>query len=160
MKAFVKFLAVVTVLAVLFAGYVVWAADSSVSYQGYQVESALDRSDAFNGVISAARSGGDSVVSYDISNIGAAEQYEFVTYTVKISNRDVLPLEWIDIQLTSQTGDVLMVKPTISDVPAFNQALVSFSLLVDRNAASGYQRSATLTYYIYGHAKTVALNLQ
>ena len=111
-------------------------------------------------MISAARSGGDSVVCYDISNIGAAEQYEFVTYTVKISNRDVLPLEWIDIQLTSQTGDVLMVKPTISDVPAFNQALVSFSLLVDRNAASGYQRSATLTYYIYGHAKTVTLNLQ
>ena len=33
MKAFVKFLAVVTVLSVLFAGYVVWAADASVSYR-------------------------------------------------------------------------------------------------------------------------------
>ena len=65
-----------------------------------------------------------------------------------------------DTELTSQTGDVLMVKPTISDVPAFNQALVSFSLLVDRNAASGYQRTATLTYYIYGHAKTVKLELK
>ena len=160
MKVFVKFLAVVTLLAVLFAGYVVWAADASVSYEGYQVESALDRGDAFNGVVSAARSGGDSVVTYDISNIGAADRYVFVTYTVKISNRDILPLEWIDIQLTNQAGDVLMVKPTISDVPALNQALVSFSLLVDRNAASNYQRAATLTYYIYGHAKTVELNLR
>ena len=79
---------------------------------------------------------------------------------MKISNRDVLPLEWIDIQLTSQASDVLMVKPTISDVPALNQSLVSFSLLVDRSAASGYQRSATLTYYIYGHAKTVKLELK
>ena len=160
MKVFVKFLAVVTLLAVLFAGYVVWAADASVSYEGYLVESALDRGDAFNGVVSAARSGGDSVVTYDISNIGAADRYVFVTYTVKISNRDILPLEWIDIQLTNQAGDVLMVKPTISDVPALNQALVSFSLLVDRNAASNYQRAATLTYYIYGHAKTVELNLR
>ena len=160
MKVFVKFLAVVTLLAVLFAGYVVWAADAAVSYEGYQVESALDRSDAFNGVVSAAQSGGDSVVSYDISNIGGADQYVFVTYTVKISNRDVLPLEWIDIQLANQSGDVLMVKPTISDVPALNQALISFSLLVDRNAASGYQRAAALTYYIYGHARTVELELK
>ena len=160
MKLFVKFLAVVTLLAVLFAGYVVWASDATVSYEGYQVESALDRSDAFDGVVSAASSGDDSVVIYDISNIGSADQYVFVTYTVKIANRDILPLEWIDIQLNSQTGDVLMVKPTISDVPAFNQSLVSFSLLVDRSAAAGYQRTATLTYYIYGHAKIVELDLQ
>lgn len=160
MKAFVKFLAVVTLLAVLFAGYVVWAADAAVSYEGYQVESALDRSDAFNGVVSAAQSGDDSVVRYDVSNIGSAESYEFVTYTLKISNRDILPLEWIDIQLNNLNGDVLLVKPTISDVPALNQALISFSLLVDRNAAAGYQRAATLTYYIYGHAKTVELELQ
>ena len=160
MKAFVKFLAVVTLLAVLFAGYVVWAADASVSYAGYQVESALDRSDAFNGVVSAAQSGDDSVVRYDVSYIGGADQYVFVTYTVKISNRDILPLEWIDIQLNNQSGDVLMVKPTISDVPALNQALISFSLLVDRNAAAGYQRAATLTYYIYGHARTVELELK
>jgi hypothetical protein len=160
MKVFVKFLAVVTVLAVLFAGYVVWASDATVSYEGYQVESALDRSDAFNGVVSAARSGDDSVVIYDISNIGSTEQYEFVTYTLKIANRDILPLEWIDIQLNNQSGDVLMVKPTISDVPALNQALVSFSLLVDRNVISSYQCTATLTYYIYGHLKTVELTLQ
>lgn len=158
MKVFVKILAVVTLAAVLFAGYVIWAADATVSYKGYQVESAADRSDAFNGVVAAAKSGDSSVTGYTTSAIGAAEDYVFVTYTLNIANRNVVSLEWIDIQLENADEDVLLVKPTISDVPAFNSSLISFSLLSSRTAPS-YQRAATLTYYINGHAKTVDLEL-
>lgn len=158
MKLFVKVLAVVTLFAVLFAGYAVWASDAALSYKGYQVESAADRVEAFNGVTAALQSGDAAVTGYNTSGISAAEDYVFVTYTLNISNRDVVALEWLDIQLDSQTEDVLLVNPTVQDVPALSSSLVSFSLLTSRNAAS-YARTATLTYYIYGHAKTVALTL-
>lgn len=159
MKLFVKVLAVVTLIAVLFAGYVVWASDAALSYKGYQVESAADRIEAFNGVAAALQSGDAAVTGYNGAlSVGAAEDYVFVTYTLKVTNRDVVPFEWLDIQLDSQEEDVLLVNPTVQDVPALSSSLVSFTLLTSRTAAS-YARTATLTYYVYGHAKTAELTL-
>ena len=50
MKIFAKVLTVITLTAVLLAGYVVWAATAQVSAEGYRVEAAADRADSFEGV--------------------------------------------------------------------------------------------------------------
>ena len=160
MKAFAKFLTVVTVLAALAACYIVWASDARVSVEGYRVESAADRPDSFAGIVAAARAGEQSIELFSGSPIGdSADQYVFVTYTLRVRNMGLVPFEWLELSLDNQEGDILLVKPTVSDVPALNQSLVSFTLMLDRNIAN-YERSATFSYYAYGHYKEFPLTLR
>ncbi|MBQ8954072.1 MAG: hypothetical protein IJ048_08135 [Clostridia bacterium] len=159
MRIFAKFLTVITVLALLLAGYVVWASDAQVNAEGYKVEAAADRADSFSGVVNALRSGSDSIVAYQSGVAGSADQYVFVTYTIRMRNSDFIPFEWIDLALENKPGDVLLVKPTVQDIPALNQSLLSFTLMAERGIVD-YERQATLSYYVYGHYKEMPLTLK
>ena len=159
MKAFAKVLSVITVAALLLAGYVIWASDARVSAEGYRVEAAADRADSFSGIVSALNSGSDAIVSFDSADIGDADDYVFVTYTIRIRNSDLIPIEWIDLEIENQPDDILFVKPAVQDIPALNQSLLSYTLMVRRGAVN-YERAATLSYYIYGHYKEMALTLK
>ena len=160
MKVFAKCLIVVTVVALLLAGYVVWASNAQVSAEGYRVEAAADRADAFDGVLNALSSGAESITAFSSAGIGGADQYVFVTYTIRVRNADLVPLEWIELTIENQAGDVLMVKPTVQDIPALNQSVLSYTLMVERAAAPSYERAATLSYYIYGHYKEIPITLR
>ncbi|MBO4886580.1 MAG: hypothetical protein IKS52_07770 [Clostridia bacterium] len=160
MKIFAKVLSLITLVALLLAGYVVWASTAQVSAEGYLVEAAADRADSFTGVIGALRNGSENIVAYDAENIGSVEQYLFVTYTIRIRNSDLVELEWIDIALQNQPGDVLLVKPTVQDIPAINESLLSCTLMVERAGFPNYERAATLSYYIYGHYKEIPITLR
>ena len=159
MRVFAKILTVITLLALLAAGYVIWASAAQVSAQGYKVEAAADRADSFAGVVEALRSGSDSIVSYDGAPVGGADQYVFVTYTIRVRNADLVPFEWIDLSVRSKEGDVLLVKPAVQDIPALNQSLLSFTLMAQRGLID-YERQATLSYYVYGHYRQVPVTLK
>ena len=160
MKIFAKILTVITLVALLFAGYVVWASTAQVSVEGYRVEAAADRADSFEGVVNAARRGSDSIVTYRDGAIGTADQYVFVTYTIRVRNLDLMELEWIDLSLQNQSDDILLVKPTVQDIPPLNQSILSYTLMVERAALPQYERAATLSYYIYGHYKEIPITLR
>ena len=159
MKVFAKILTVITLLALLLAGYVIWSAEARVSAEGYRVEAAADRADSFSGVVSALRSGSENIVSYSESPIGGADEYVFVTYTIRVRNSDLVPFEWIDLTVENKDGDVLLVKPTVQDIPALNQSLLSFTLMAQRGGVD-YERQAMLSYYVYGHYRTAPVTLK
>ncbi len=160
MKIFAKCLTVIAIAALLLAGYVVIMSTAQVTAEGYRVEAAADREDSFNGIVNALRSGSDSIVSYDADEIGSVDQYVFVTYTIRLRNSDLLALEWIDLTVESQPGDVLLVKPAVQDIPALNQSVLSYTIMAQRAGAPGYERAATLSYYIYGHYKEIPITLR
>ena len=160
MKIFVKILTVITVVALLLAGYVVWAADARVTAEGYRAEAAADRADAFAGVISGMKKGSENIVTYDSSEMGDADDYVFVTYTIRVRNADLVPVEWIELTLRNQPGDVLLVKPVVQDIPALSESLLSYTLMVQRAAIPSYEREAVLSYYIYGHYKEAPITLR
>lgn len=157
MKAIAKFLTVVTLLVLLAGGYIVWASELHVLPESGVVESAADRAQAFENLLSAAHIGSTDVSVYsDIS--GTADQYSFVTYTLRLRNGNILPAEWLQIHLTPQPGDVLLVKSTVEDVPGLSEKLLTVVLLTERSTAS-YARTAALTYYVYGHEVTIPVRL-
>ena len=158
MKAIAKFLTLVTVLVLLAGGYVIWASELKVAPGGAVVESAADRAQAFEGIRQSAETGSADLVMYADSIDYGADQYVFVTYTLRLRNLNALPAEWMQLDIVPQEGDVLMVKATIEDVPAFNEQLFTVVLMTDRTVAS-YARSATLTYYVYGHEISIPVQL-
>jgi|GEM_PF-3803822 len=159
MKIFAKVLTIITAAALLLAGYAVWTSNAQVSAEGYRVEAAADRIDSFGNIVNARASGSDSIVAYDAGAVEDADQYVFVTYTIRIRNSDLIPFEWIDLTLENQPGDILLVKPTVQDIPALNQSILSYTLMARRGVVD-YERQATLSYYVYGHYRETALTLR
>ena len=158
MKAIAKFLTFVTILVILAGVYVVRTSELKVLPAAGVVESAADRAQAFESIIASARVGSDELEVYSNGLPLEPDQYIFVTYTLKIRNMNALPAEWMSLSIAPQAGDILMIKPTVTDIPAFNEQLVTLVLLTDRTAAS-YARSATLTYFVYGHEITLPVQL-
>ena len=158
MKAIAKFLTVVTMLVLLTIGYIFWAAELKVTPGGGLVESAADRASAFESIRQSTEIGSPDLIMFQNSIAAGPEQYVFVTYTLRMRNMNILPAEWIQIDMVPQAGDVLMVKATVEDVPGFSEQLISVVLLTDRTTAS-YARAATVSYYVYGHEVKVPVQL-
>lgn len=159
MKAIAKFLTVVTLLVLLAGGYVILTAELKVSSAGVLIESAADRAEAFQNIYQSVQTGSTEFELFDGALIDPApDQYVFATYTLKVRNLNALPAEWMHLSVEPQDGDVLIVKPSVEDAPAFSEQLVTLVLLTGRNAAD-YVRSATLTYYVYGHEYSLPITL-
>ncbi len=158
MKALAKFLCVVVLLVALTGLYIFHACDVTVTSGGGLVESAADRIQAFDSIRYSMTVGSSSLVPYQTGISGNADQYVFVTYTLNLKNTNLLPVEWIQIDLQPQKGDVLMLKPAVEDVPPFSEGIITLVLMTDRAAAS-YARSATLSYYVYGHEFKIPVQL-
>ena len=158
MKALAKFLTFVTVLVLLAGGYVFWATELKVTPGGGLVESAADRASAFESIRQSSEIGSPDLIMFQDSIDYGPEQYVFVTYTLRMRNMNVIPAEWLQIDIQPQAGDVLLVKATVEDIPGFSEQLVSIVLLTDRTTAS-YARAATLSYYVYGHEYSVPIQL-
>ena len=71
----------------------------------------------------------------------------------------LLPAEWIQISLEPQTGDVLMIKPSIEDIAALDSEKVELVLMTSRSNSTAYSRTAEITYYVYGHEYTRQITL-
>ncbi len=159
MKSLAKFLAVVTLIVVLLGVYLVRASVISITPAGALVESAADRQSAFDSLTQSAAVGSPDLVLYNADISADPAEYIFVTYTVKISNRNLIAAEWLQISIESQSGDVLMIKPSIEDIAPISSADVTLVLMTNRSNSTSYSRNATLTYYVYGHEYTVPLTL-
>ena len=158
MKAIAKFLTLVTVLVLLAGGYLIWASGLKTASLGGTVQSAADRLEAFEGIREASAIGSPDLVMHAPRIDYGADQYLFITYTIQLRNMNALPAEWLQLNIAAQDGDVLMVKSSVEDVPAFSEALMTVVLMTDRSTAS-YARNATLTYYVYGHEVSVPVQL-
>ncbi len=158
MRAIAKFLTFVTLLALLAGGYVYWASALKTESAGFVVESAADRAQAFNGILSAMQADATGLTLYTTDVNPAPEQYLFLTYTLRVRNLNLLQAEWLQLTLETQDGDVLMVDPAVEDVPALNEKLITVVLLTNRNTA-GYERDARLDYYVYGHPMSIPVRL-
>lgn len=159
MRSLAKFLAVVTLIVAVLGVYLVQASEISVAPAGALVESAADRQSAFDSLTQSAAVGSPDLVLYNTDIAADPSEYIFVTYTVKISNRNLLAAEWLQISLEPQSGDVLMIKPAIEDISPLSSADVTLVLMTSRSNSTSYTRNASLTYYVYGHEYTVPLTL-
>ncbi len=159
MKAFAKFLTVVTLIVVLLGGYIVWASNIDVMPAGALVESAADRQSAFDSLTASAAVGSPDLILYNTDISMSSADYIFITYTIDMENHNLLPAEWLQISLIAQDGDVLMIKPAIEDIMPLDSEEISLVLMTSRSNSASYTRTAELTYYVYGHEITMPLTL-
>ena len=81
--------------------------------------------------------------------IGDADDYAFITYTLRLSNQCLVPVDMIEVQVIPKAGDVLQIGNFNSrSLEAKTSGSVSATILTARDAHS--VREVLITYYVWG----------
>ena len=78
-----------------------------------------------------------------------AENYQFLTYTIRMKNDTAVMADMLELQVTPMAGDILQIG-SYHDVklPARQTTDVTATILTDRNMHT--IREVTISYYIWG----------
>ena len=149
MKAFAIFLIVLVLAAVIGVGWLYLNARIDIRFDSCIANDGYTQAEVFNNVRTKLKN--DTFIGTRFTNeeLGTADQYQFLTYTIHVNNHSFLKAEVIEIRITPMQGDVLQIgEETPHDLPSGRQADLSATILSDRNMHS--VREATVTWYFWG----------
>ena len=157
-----KFVAVILIILVLAAvcavGYLYLKAELSVRFISCIATDAVSQADYFNTLRSKLASSTFVGTRFSTDEIGTADQYQFLTYTVRLSNHAFLTAEVIEIRITPMKGDVVQVGDEHQhSLPSGQETDLSAMIMTDRGMHS--VREATVTCYFWGIPFTTTLTL-
>ena len=158
MKPFAIILIVLVLAAVCGVGYLYLNAGIDIRFIKCEATDTVSQLDTFNELKSKIDSSSFVGTRYSTEEIGAADQYQFLTYTVRLDNHAFLTAELIEIRITPMQGDVYQVGWEAGhNLASGKQMDLSTTILTTREMHS--VREATVTYYFWGIPFTTKLTL-
>ena len=109
MKAFAIFLIVLVLAAVIGVGWLYLNARIDIRFDSCVANDGITQSEVFYNVKNKLKN--DTFVGTRFTNeeLGEADQYQFLTYTIHVNNHSFLQAEVIEIRITPMQGDVLQI---------------------------------------------------
>ena len=158
MKAFAIILIVLVLAAVVGVGYLYMNANLYISYKECIATDGMTQIDYFNTLRSKVASSSFVGTRYTNGELGTADQYQFLTYTLHFNNHSFLKAEVIEIRITPMQGDVIQIgEEYVHDLPAGQQMDLTATIMTARNMHA--VRGATVTWYFWGLPFTEKLTL-
>ena len=156
MKPFAIILIILVLLAVVAVGYLYFSARLDIRFETCIATDGITQVDYFNTLKSRVESSTFVGTRYSNEELGTADQYQFLTYTVRLDNHSFLKAELIEIRVTGMPGDILQIgEESVHDLPSGNQMDLSATILTSRSSHS--VREATVSYYFWGIPFTTKL---
>ena len=149
MKVMAFIMAALLVVAFAGAGYLYSTAGVDVTVEAVTANSCGTLPDTFLRFRTAQES--DAVVGtvFSRNTMGNAESYNFVTYSVTVSNHSFLPAQSIAVQIIPQNGDVLQIGD-FTDRSLENGQASHYDATMISAAGIDYSRELRVTYYLFG----------
>ena len=158
MKPFAIILIVLVLAAVCAVGYLYLTARLDVHFVSCIATDAVSQLDYFDDLKAKLAASSFVGTRFSSGEPGTADQYQFLTYTVRLDNHAFLKAEVVEMRITPMDGDVLQVgDPVLHDLPSGEQADLSAMILTAREMHS--VREATVSYYFWGIPFTAKLTL-
>ena len=158
MKPLGIILIVLVLAAIVGLGYLYLNAKVDVLFKECIATDAMTQLDFFDNLKSKVDSSTFVGTRFTSDELEAADQYQFLTYTVHLNNHSFLQTDVIEIRITPMQGDVLQIgEDTEHSLRSGNQMDLSATILTDRGMHS--VREATVSYYIWGIPFTSKLTL-
>ncbi len=86
------------------------------------------------------------------------EKEQFVTYTLRLANRGLLPAEMVEMQLVTEAGDIAAYQePSAVSIPPGGEETLSLTLLTA--SRSSLRRDLVVTYYLWGRLYSIRYTL-
>lgn len=158
MKPFAIILIVLVLAAVVAVGYLYFTARLDIRFETCIATDGITQLDFFDTLKSKVASSAFVGTRFMNGDLGAADQYQFLTYTVRMDNHSFLKAELIEIRITPMQGDVLQIgEESEHDLPSGQHLDLSATILTARGMHS--VREATVSYYFWGIPFTTKLTL-
>ena len=158
MKPLGIILIVLVLAAVVGIGYLYLNANLDIRFEACIATDGMTQVDFFNTLKSKVASSEFVGTRYTNKDLGSADQYQFLTYTIRLDNHTFLKAEVIEIRITPMQGDILQIgEESVHDLPSGQQMDLSATILTDRTMHS--VREATVSYYFWGIPFTTKLTL-
>ena len=158
MKALAIILIVLVLAAVGAVGYLYLKADLTVRFDSCIATAAVTQLDYFNQLKSSIANQSFVGTLYSNAEPDSAENYQFLTYTVSLSNHAFLEADVVEIHITPMQGDVLQLGDELPHTLPANQSMkLSTTILTTREMHN--VREATVTCYFWGIPFTTRLTL-
>ena len=149
-----KYFAIVTVLILIVTlvgvGYMYMTANIFAEAVGVIAVEASSQPELFEELRQQVRLGAVIGTPYVAAQeLSGAEDYQFLTYTVRLKNDTSVPADMIELQVTPMAGDILQIG-SYHDVklPAGQSVDATATILTEKNMHA--IREVTITYYIWG----------
>lgn len=158
MKAAAVLLIVLVLAAVGALGYLYLNSNLTAAFESCIVTDAVTQADYFSQLKGQIASSSFTGTLYSSTEPGSAEEYQFMTYTVRIRNRAFLTAEVIELRITPMQGDLAQIgNPDQYSLRAGKDMDLSATILTARDMHS--VREGTLTYYFWGIPFSTKLTL-
>ena len=137
------------VAAVCVVGYYFTTAKVSVVAVSAQAVLAEDASARFTELRKQVEEGVFQGTLYSDAAIGDAKDYVFVTYTLRLSNQCLVPIDMIEVQAVPKAVDVLKLGDrNVYSLGARSEGDISATILTSKDV--GALRELVVTYYVWG----------
>ena len=155
MKVFAIFLVILCLAALGGIIYLYSTSGVFITGLGCTAQDAADQADLFLSLKNALAAETFTGTVYQTAPLeGEADEYQYLTYQVRLENRTAVPAEVVEIQVSPMDGDVLMVQdpeswaPSRRDLSPRSQAIFTVTVLTKKSMHS--VRDLTVTWYLYG----------
>jgi len=150
MKYVAGLMVIVLLAAVGGVGYLYMTANIVVEAVGVIATEAAGQEALFNDLKTQLRLGAVIGTPYvEARELSGAEDYQFLTYTVRLRNNCTVPADMVELQITPMAGDILQIGSS-QDVklPAGQTVDATATILTQKNMHA--IREVCITYYIWG----------
>ena len=149
MKAAGIVLIILVVLAIVGIGFIYFYSTFDVTFVECIATDALTQTDYFTQLQKQVANETFVGTLFSGDEIGTADQYQFYTYTIRMTNKTFIEAEVIEIQVTPMEGDVLQIGDTEKHgLAAGKTGELGATILTTKSMHS--VREAKITYYLWG----------
>ena len=149
LKYIAIFMGILLVISLLLVWYFFATASVSIAAYGAKGTPCVQNRETFEKIKTAMEEETFIGTRFSFEPIGEAEDYALITYTVRLSNQCLVPIDMIEIQIVPEPTDVAqMGNTTVQSLAAKTQGEFSATILVPKDSHS--VRQIIVTYYVWG----------
>ena len=153
-----KTAAIVLMVLVLSAagclGYALFNTDLHVVGKSLEVLPAAQRIAEFDALKSAMQRQSLLGTVLKTGEIGAAEEYTYYIYTLRLENKCLIPAEMVELQISPMDSDVLFYCDTKETIIPAGETRDVWCVLLTKGTPHAV-RDIYITYYLWGHPQEV-----
>ena len=150
MKYFATISVLILIVALVAVGYMYMTANLFVEAVGVTAMDAPSQITLFEELREQVRLGAVLGIPYVTAReLSGAENYQFLTYTVRLRNDTAVPADMVELQVTPMAGDILQIGSyTDVKLPAKQTVDATATILTEKDMHP--IREVTISYYIWG----------
>ncbi len=148
------FMVILLVFTLLLTGYLFLTASVTIAAFKAEGAQAADMRTEFERIKASVEEESFRGTLFNAQNIGEAEDYVFITYTLRISNQCLVPIDMIEVQVVPETTDVLQLgEDTLHSLGPKSEGDITATILAPKTSHA--VRELIVTYYVWGISFTI-----